>query len=172
MSLDYNYHSSQKIGFARPTFDHQLFIGEFYYRIREILKDTDYLVLTEEVFDKRNLKSDLVPDVIVYDTLNDHYPVFFIEITKSRGLNKCFKKLETIYARYPDIEAFIFDFDELKWIAPRGNSKSTLLNIDISELISEKEVLDIINKARLYYADAQDSELVRRYCSNKIGINK
>ena len=75
MSLDYNYHSRQKIGFARPTMDHQLFIGEFYYRIREILKDTQYLVLTEEVFDKHN-SNDLVPDVIVYDTLNDHYPVF------------------------------------------------------------------------------------------------
>lgn len=167
MSLEYKYHSRQKIGFARPTLDHQLFIGEFYYQIREILKDTQYLVLTEEVFDKRNLKSDLVPDVIVYDISNDHYPVFFIEITKTRGLKKCFKKLETIYERYPDIEAFIFDFDELKWIAPRDNSWSNILNIDITDLVSEEDVKKIIHRAELYYADTE-ANMVRRYCSKQI----
>lgn len=167
MSLEYIYHSRQKIGFARPTFDHQLFIGEFYYRIRNILKDPKYLLLTEEVFDKRNLKSDLVPDVIVYDITNNHYPVFFIEITKTRGLKKCFKKLETIYERYPDIEAFIFDFDELKWIAPRDNSWSNILNMDIADLISEEEILQIINRAKSYYADTE-VDMVRKYCSKKL----
>ena len=167
MSLDYNYHSRQKIGFARPTFDHQLFIGEFYYRIRNILKDPKYLLLTEEVFDKRNLSSDLVPDVIIYDIPKDHYPVFFIEITKTRGLKKCFKKLETIYERYPDIEAFIFDFDELKWIAPRDNSWSNILNIDIADLISEEDVHQIINRVKSYYSDTE-AEIVRRYCSKQI----
>ena len=92
---------------------------------------------------------------------------FFIEITKSRGLNKCLKKLDTIYQRYPDIEAFIFDFDELMWFVPNDNSKSEILNIDISDLISEDEIMKIINRAKLYYADAE-AEIVRRYCSKQI----
>ena len=93
--------------------------------------------------------------------------MFFIEITKTRGLKKCFKKLETIYERYPDIEAFIFDFDELKWIAPRDNSWSNILNIDIADLISEEDVHQIINRVKSYYSDTE-AEIVRRYCSKQI----
>ena len=85
-----------------------------------------------------------VPDVIVWDFTNPINSVFWLENTTKRDLKKNIEKTILAFTYLPNLqEAFIFNYQENKFYKlERGskktiiNSKSTILKLDLSKLIS------------------------------------
>ena len=121
----------------RPAKKHQIAMRN----ILIALHDNSYgdETLTEFCVDSNDLDTP-APDIIIYNDINDRYPVIIIEITKTKERNIIKEKAIKLMKDYPAIrEAFIYDYKNDQWqkISKEADpdpeqSYSDILGIDFS----------------------------------------
>ena len=135
MGLTDNYTG---IGMApRPAFRHQIIMSSLLRGLHDDGHGNE--ALTEFCVDKHNLDSP-APDIIIYNDIDDRYPVIIIEITKTKERNIIREKVISLMKDYPAIiEAFVYDYEDDQWekISKEADpdpdqSYSDILNTDFS----------------------------------------
>ena len=88
--------------------------------------------------------NDLTPDIILFT--QDHDPLMIMEITTHKDLRRNFNKCLTLFARFPQAEYFVFDYNKniLYQYDAENNEWLTSIDYELASVYFDKPILDYI----------------------------
>ena len=96
------------IGMPRPQMQHQEVLSFWLTHMNFELLPKGYMALAENAVVRG--KGERVPDIVIY---NPHRtPLAFFEIARSYQIEKDMEKCEELMDRFPDVEYFVYDYEE------------------------------------------------------------
>ena len=96
------------IGMPRPQMQHQEVLSFWLTNMNLELRPRGFFALAENAVVRG--KGERVPDIVIY---NPHRtPLAFFEIARSCQIEKDMEKCEELMDRFPDVEYFVYDYEE------------------------------------------------------------
>ena len=96
------------IGMPRPQMQHQEVLSLWLTHMNFELLPRGYMALAENAVVQG--KGERVPDIVIY---NPHrVPLAFFEIARSYQIEKDMEKCEELMDLFPDVEYFVYDYEE------------------------------------------------------------
>ena len=141
MSFLLNYASG--IGMPRPQMQHQIVMSHWLANMSYELRPQGYEVLTENAVIQG--KGERVPDLVIYDQSSK--PLAFFEIARSCQIEKDMEKCEELMDRFPDVEYFVYDYEEEVLYAFDAESNEWIDSeeVEISSQYLRKPVIEYID---------------------------
>ena len=130
------------IGSPQPHWSHNYIVAKMTARMFQEAEDNGFILMpVSTVTDNWN---DLTPDLILFT--QDHAPLLIMEITTHRELRKNMRKCMTIYARFPQSEYFIFDYEKENLYEYYAQTKEWLTSLDneLSSAYFDKPLLNYL----------------------------
>ena len=134
---------SAAIGFPRPRSVHQSLVAYFCYELIQAVRGRELWVLPEASLTS-NL-NDVSPDILV--CTKEHAPLLIVEFTNRHDAYRVRKKIrERILPRFPEIEAFMFNYETEVWESNMVDAPtatySLLLDMDLSNIVLNANLFD------------------------------
>ncbi|MBR1928983.1 MAG: hypothetical protein IJ834_04500 [Paludibacteraceae bacterium] len=128
------------VGSPQPRWGHNYILMRWSVNMFHEAEDKSFILMpVSTVTDNWN---DLTPDLILFT--QSHDPLMILEITTHKELRKNIRKCMTLYARFPQSEYFIFDYEKeiLYEYDAQTNEWLTSLDYELSSAYFDKPLLN------------------------------
>ena len=96
------------IGLPRPVMRHQEVLSFWLTNMNYELRPRGFFAIAENAVIRG--KGERVPDIVIYD--RNRTPLSFFEIARTCQIEKDIEKCEELMDRFPDVEFFVYDYEE------------------------------------------------------------
>ena len=130
------------IGSPQPYWSHNYILMKWAAEMFHEAEDKGFILMpVSTVTDNWN---DLTPDIILFT--QDHDPLMIMEITTHKDLRRNFNKCLTLFARFPQAEYFVFDYNKniLYQYDAENNEWLTSIDYELASVYFDKPILDYI----------------------------